>query len=247
MTAGPSDSAGELASWCGKGALKLGINLSREEKELFERYYKIIIKKNRQAGLTAIVSEKEAALKHFVDSLSCLLAAPFEENSFVADLGSGAGLPGIPLKIVRPEISLTLIDSSNKKVEFLNEVVQYLGLRKVKVLPGRAEEISHKPEYRGRFDYVVCRAVAALPVLIEYCLGLVKTGGLFIALKGPSSVEEEKKSERALSQLGGTIHEVKEFNLPFIGHRRRLITIKKVSQTPPAYPRRAGLPGKRPL
>jgi 16S rRNA (guanine527-N7)-methyltransferase len=247
MIAGPSESIGELGYWCTGGSLEMGINLSSKQKELFERYYQIILRRNEQANLTAILSEKEVALKHFVDSLSCLLVAPVEGNSLVVDVGSGAGLPGIPLKIVRPEISLTLIESSAKKAEFLKEAVLLLGLPDVKVVLGRVEEISHRQDYRELFDYAVCRAVAPLPVVIEYCLGLVRAGGWMIALKGPAAVAEEKECNRALSLLGGALREVRQMTLPYLEHRRRLIVIEKIQKTPSEYPRRVGVPAKRPL
>lgn len=247
MIAGPSESIGELIYWCTNGSLELGINLSYEQKELFKRYYQIILKSNEQAKLTTILSEKEVALKHFVDSLTCLLVAPVEKDSLVVDVGSGAGLPGIPLKIVKPEISLTLVDSSVKKTEFLKEAVLYLGLPEVKVVLGRAEEMSHRQEYRELFDYAVCRAIAPLPVIIEYCLGLVRIGGWMIALKGPAAVTEEKDCSRALSLMGGALREVRQLTLPYLQHRRRLIVIEKVRKTPLKYPRRVGVPVKRPL
>lgn len=244
---GPVESFPKLAYWCQRGAAELGIELNEKQGRLFVAYYQLLLKRSQEINLTTILEEKDVALKHFVDSLTCLLAVPLEDCAQVIDVGTGAGLPGIPVKIVRPQIELTLIDSVGKKIEFIQEVVAGLGLTGAKAVPGRAEDLAHRAEYREQFDYVLSRALAPLPVLCEYCLGFAKIGGLVIALKGPAAAAEEKEATTALSLLGGMIREVKQFALPYLGHRRRLVVIEKIRPTPNRYPRRAGVPARRPL
>lgn len=237
----------DFQNWCQKGAASLGIDLDEEQVRLFEEYYRLILKRSRVVNLTAILEEKEAALKHFIDSLTCLLVTPLEGSRQVIDVGAGAGLPGIPLKIARPQLRLTLLDSSRRKVAFIKEAVDTLGLKEVRIVHGRAEDAAHWIDFREQFDYALSRALAPLPVLIEYCLGFVKIGGFLIALKGPAAAAEEKKGQKALSLLGGVIREVKQIKLPYLGHQRRLIVIEKLKKTPAEYPRRAGMPSQHPL
>ncbi|MEW5898397.1 MAG: 16S rRNA (guanine(527)-N(7))-methyltransferase RsmG [Bacillota bacterium] len=246
-SAGPSAPAGGVGDWCKKGAAELGIEITPEQRRLLEKYYRLILKKNSEFNLTAILEEKEFALKHIVDSLTCLPAVPLNGARRVVDVGAGAGLPGIPVKIARPEIRLTLVESSLKKAGFLEDAIRELGLTETKVLRGRAEELAHRADLREQFDCALSRALAPLPVLLEYCLGFVRPGGFLVALKGPAAVREEAKSARALFLLGGAIRETKEIVLPFLGHRRRLIVVEKTAPTPPKYPRRTGIPAKRPL
>ena len=243
----PGAPAGGVREWCRKGAAELGIALTPEQERLFDKYYQLVRKKNSGFNLTAILEEKEFALKHCVDSLSCLLAASFNGTPRVIDVGAGAGMPGIPVKITRSGIRLTLVESSLKKTAFLEEAVRELGLAETKVLRGRAEELAHQADLREQFDYVLSRALAPLPVLLEYCLGFVRPGGLLVALKGPAAVQEEADSAKALFLLGGVIREIKEIALPFLGDRRRLVIVVKTAATPPKYPRRTGIPAKRPL
>ncbi len=242
--AGPGE---DVKYWCREGAARLGIELDAEQCRLFQEYYQLILRKSGKVNLTAILEAKEAALKHFVDSLTCLLVAPLEGSPQVVDVGSGAGLPGIPVKIARPRIILTLVDSSLKKVAFLKEAITGLKLEQTSALHGRAEDLAHRPDLRARFDYALCRALAPLPVLLEYCLGFLRTGGFLIAFKGPAAAAEEEKSVNALSLLGGVIREVRFVALPYLGHRRRLIVVEKIKETPPKYPRRPGIPSRRPL
>ncbi len=246
-SAGTSAPAGGVGDWCKKGAAELGIEITPEQERLLEKYYQLVRKKNSAFNLTAILEEKEFALKHIVDSLTCLLAGPLNGARRVVDVGAGAGLPGIPVKIARPEIGLTLVESSLKKAAFLEDTIRELGLTETKVLRGRAEELAHRAELSEQFDCALSRALAPLPVLLEYCLGFVRPGGFLVALKGPAAVREEAESARALFLLGGVIRETKEIVLPFLGHRRRLIVVEKTAPTPPEYPRRAGIPAKRPL
>jgi 16S rRNA (guanine527-N7)-methyltransferase len=247
MTAQPSDHHGELEYWCSKGAEELGIILNSEQKELFNNYFKLIVEGNKKINLTRILTEKEAALKHFVDSLACLLVVPLEGSPQVADVGSGAGLPGIPLKIARSGIFLSMIESSKKKTDFLNDTVSRLGLSNTVTIYGRAEEVSHRKEYREQFDCAFCRAVGPLTVIAEYCLGLVRVGGHMVALKSRDAEVEAQECDQLLSLLGGSLKEIRRLVLPYLGHERTLIVIEKTHPTPLKYPRRSGMPKKRPI
>jgi 16S rRNA (guanine527-N7)-methyltransferase len=247
MAAQPSDHHSELVYWCFKGAEELGIILSSEQKELFNNYFKLIVEGNKKINLTRILTEKEAALKHFVDSLACLLVVPLEGSPQVVDVGSGAGLPGIPLKIAKPGISLTMIESSKKKADFLNDAVSRLRLSNTAAIYGRAEEISRREEYREQFDFAFCRAVGPLPVIAEYCLGLVRVGGRMVALKGRDAEVEAQGCDQMLSLLGGSLKEIRRLVLPYLGHERTLVVIEKTHPTPLKYPRRSGMPKKRPI
>lgn len=242
----PPESSG-FRFWCREGAARLGIELTGEQLDLFWDYYLFLAGKSKKISLTAIKGEKEAALLHFVDSLSCLLAVSLDGAGRVLDVGTGAGFPGLPVKIARPGIDLVLVDSSRKKTAFVAEVISLLGLEKARVVTGRAEELAQNREFRGQFAVVLSRAVAPLPVLAELCLGFLKTGGLFVAYKGPAGEAEAASSGNALQVMGGTLREVKRFDLPFYGYPRLLIVVEKVAPTPPQYPRRAGVPAKRPL
>jgi len=247
MTAQLSDHHVELEYWLSKGAEALGIALSSGQKELFNKYFKLIVEGNKKINLTRILSEKEAALKHFIDSLSCLLVVSLEGSPQVVDVGSGAGFPGIPLKIVKPGIFLSVIESSKKKADFLKETISCLGLSNAVTLYGRAEEISHNEEYREQFDCAFCRAVGPLPVIAEYCLGLVRVGGRMVALKGRDAEVEAQECDQLLSLLGGSLKEIRRLVLPYLWHERTLIVIEKTHPTPLKYPRRSGMPKKRPV
>jgi len=226
-----------------EGCAGLGLAPSAGQVRLMRLHAEAMLEQNERAGLTVITEPREMAIKHFVDSLTCL---PYvAKGGRIADIGTGAGFPGIPLKIMEPEISLTLVESSIKKAEFLKSLPAVLGLR-FDVVAARAEEFGRSRE-RQSFDIVIARAVAKMNVLAEYCLPLVKVGGLAIAMKGPASDEEMKTSQVAIATLGGAVEEVKEFGLPLDGGRRRLVLIRKTSETPPRYPRRPGSPAKKPL
>ena len=198
-------------------------------------------------NLTAITDPEEAVVKHFVDSLTLLKALEIKKNAKVIDVGTGAGFPGIPLKIMRPDIELTLLDSLNKRVKFLNEVIAKLGLKGITAIHGRAEDYAKQGEYREQFDFVVSRAVANLASLSEYCLPYVKAGGFFVPYKSGSIDEELAEAEKAVSVLGGKIKQVQRFTLPESDIERTLVVVEKVKATPKKYPRKAGLPAKEPI
>lgn len=225
---------------------ELGLTLSEEQLMQFMEYYEMLMEKNKVMNLTAITELKEVITKHFIDSLSLVkVLTPTKES--VIDLGTGAGFPGIPLKIAFPELDILLVDSLKKRLTFLDEVIQKLGLTKIKTLHGRAEDLGRDERYREKFDLCVSRAVAKLSVLSEYCLPFVKQEGLFISYKAGSIEEEVKETETAFRILGAKPAQVKEFMLPRTQIGRSLVLIKKTKRTPAAYPRSAGKPDKNPL
>ncbi|GBF32505.1 rRNA small subunit 7-methylguanosine methyltransferase GidB [Desulfocucumis palustris] len=236
----------ELEMYLENGARELGIEVDEKNLKLFNIYYNLLVEENKKYNLTSIVDQKHAAIKHFVDSLTCMLVYNFEEKN-VADVGSGAGFPGIPLKIMCPEMNIVLTDSVQKKVCFMDRVILELKLKKARVVQFRAEDMGRSGEYRESFDTVVSRAVAPLNVLLEYCIPLLKVGGSFLAMKGPAAGEEIKQSGAALKNTGAEIYELKTINLPVLGDLRNIIIIKKIGPTPGEYPRRAGIPSKKPL
>lgn len=216
-------------------AASLGIELNEEAVSRFDTLAECLIEKNKVMNLTAITEPDEVVIKHFVDSISMLSAVEVKENAKILDLGTGAGFPGIPLLIARPDIDLTMVDSTAKKLNYVAATVEKLGLE-AETLHARAEEAGKKPEYREQY-YIVCsRAVAALNVLCEYCLPFVKVGGVFVAMKSAKAEEEIALAKNAIKILGGQIIDKKTFTLSD-GGERNLIIIKKISQTPPKYPR----------
>lgn len=198
-------------------------------------------------NLTAIEEPTEVAYKHFVDSACLLRVVPDLQQKSMIDIGTGAGFPGVPLKIMEPALNLTLFDSLNKRITFLQELCKQLGLQGVQAVHGRAEEFGIKPEYRAQYDLATARAVARMPVLLEICLPFVKKGGIFIALKGPELENEIAESSNALKELGGKVVDVQQFTLADGAYTRNLAVIEKVKDTPKKYPRKAGTPQKKPL
>ncbi|NLD50879.1 MAG: 16S rRNA (guanine(527)-N(7))-methyltransferase RsmG [Clostridiaceae bacterium] len=235
----------ELKSLLMEGATYYDIDLNNGQLDKFFKYKKILKEWNEKINLTAIEEDKEIILKHFIDSMSI---AKYYKNSDskIIDVGTGAGFPGIVLKVVLPQLKVTLLDSLDKRVRFLNEVIQELDLEDIEAIHGRAEDKGMDSGYREKFDFACARAVANLPVLLEYCLPFVKVGGYFIAMKG-SSTDEVDNSKKALDLLGGIIEEVKEFELPFCNIKRSVIVVRKFRQTSTRYPRKAGKPSKDPL
>ena len=231
------------------GAKKLGLQLAPQQLELFQVYYQELIDWNRRLNLTAITDYEEVQVKHLLDSLTVVLALeqPLGKGVKLIDIGTGAGIPGIPLKIVLPDIELVLLDATKKKAVFLEHIVQRLNLEGVQVVVGRAEEIAHQPEYRQQFDLVLSRAVAGLPVLLELTLPFCAIGGRFIAQKKGDLKAEVSTAQRAISVMGGRLTDIKKIELTEFADERWLLAIDKVGETPPQYPRRPGIPAKRPL
>jgi 16S rRNA (guanine527-N7)-methyltransferase len=225
-----------------KGAEELGVNLDEAKISALFKYKEILLEWNNKFNLTAITDGQEFIIKHFIDSLSVV---PYlKDAKSLVDVGTGAGFPGIPLKIAMPSLDVTLLESQEKKVKFLKTVVGELGLAGIAAVHMRAEDAGRAPGYREKMDAAVARAVAPMPVLLEYCLPLVKTGGIFIAMKGG---REEIPFDRALEILGGRIEEEKKFILPCSPFKRNVVVIRKFRQTPTNYPRKPGKPSKQPL
>ncbi|SHN69628.1 16S rRNA (guanine(527)-N(7))-methyltransferase RsmG [Desulfitobacterium chlororespirans] len=223
---------------------RLNIELSADQLEKFSIYADRLVEWNEKVNLTSITELEEIILKHFVDSLTLVSLV---RGNKLADIGTGAGFPGIPLKILLPELEIYLVDSLAKRLDFLESVIKELKLAKVKTVHARAEDFARDSHYRETFDCVTSRAVARLPVLLEYAVPLLKKGGYFLAAKGSKAQEEAMESQKALTVLGAEIKEIKFFNLGAEAEHRAIILVEKTSPTPPAYPRKAGTPAKKPL
>ncbi len=229
---------------------KIGIQLDDEQMNQFLKYYDLLTEWNRFMNLTAITDYKEVIQKHFVDSLSIIKAIDIEylqEDKHLIDIGTGAGFPGIPIKIVFPKLKITLLDSLNKRIKFLNEVIGGLKLKDIEAIHGRAEDYARHEQYREQYDVCVSRAVANLSTLSEYSLPFVKTGGYFISYKAENIEEEIKNSKNAVTLLGGNIDKIVRFNLPDTDIKRAFIIIRKEKLTNKKYPRKSGIPSKEPL
>jgi len=232
------------------GAQRLGINLNNEQIRKFSRYLELLVQWNQKINLTSLKTTQEIIIKHFLDSISCIKVINKYVNTegiSVIDVGAGAGFPGMPIKIICPSIRLSLLEARKKKTIFLKKVTEEINFQKVKILNGRAETFGKGPDHRERYDIAISRAVAPLNVLSEYCLPLVRAGGLFIAQKGRSYKKETEKSFKTIQVLGGELIGVENVRIPFINQERRLLVIKKIKDTPSKYPRKEGLPQKRPL
>lgn len=215
------------------------ITLTENQCEQFQKYFELLVEWNEKMNLTAITDESGVALKHFADSLSLLNFVDIPQNSTLADVGTGAGFPGVVLKIARPDIKLTLIDSLNKRLVFLNEVCSQLGID-AELIHSRAEDGARDEKLRESFDFVASRAVARMNVLSEYCLPYVKVGGAFCAMKGAQANEEFKESLNAINTLGGKLENKYFFELPENGGERAIAVVRKVRNTPQKYPRQSG-------
>jgi 16S rRNA (guanine527-N7)-methyltransferase len=224
-----------------------GLVLAERQFDLFDKYFELLVEWNKRMNLTAITDAREVAVKHMIDSLSCYEEPYFPAGCTVADVGSGAGFPGIPLKIFRPDIKLTLLDSLQKRLTFLETAVHELSLSDVQMVHIRAEEAGRQKIFRQKFTVVVSRAVARLNVLCEFCLPLVAVGCCFIALKGAQYAGEAEEAGRAVAVLGGKVARIKKVHLPGMEDVRAVIYIDKQAETPAGYPRRTGLPEKKPL
>ena len=226
---------------------ELNIELTDLQKEQFDKYYELLVEWNKVMNLTGITEYDEVNEKHFVDSLALTKAVKIENMHKIIDIGTGAGFPGIPLKIAFPHLKVVLLDSLNKRVKFLNTVIEELGLENITALHGRAEDYAKQAEYREQFDLCVSRAVANLSTLSEYCIPYVRVGGLFVPYKSGNIDEELQNSKKAVTILGGKIAETVKFELPGTEIGRAFVKIKKVKSTGKKFPRKAGLPAKEPL
>lgn len=224
-----------------------GLSLTERQHLLFEDYRALITEWNDRIDITAITEDKEIDEKHFIDSLLIFRGLRIPLNAKVADIGTGGGFPGVPMKIYDNSIELTLIDSLNKRITFLDEVIKELGLTKTTAIHARAEEIFNDENHREKYDYAVSRAVANFPTLLEYCLPAVKVGGYFLAMKGPDSKGEIDSARPALDALGGKIVNIDEFTFSEVNYGRTIITVRKERETPRKYPRGQGKPRKDPL
>ena len=238
----------ELNEFCKeieKKSSKIDINLDNEICNKLYNYMNLLLEWNEKINLTAITDEKEIILKHFIDS--------FTINKFInsgdkmLDIGTGAGFPGLPIKIIRPEVDVFLMDSLNKRINFLNEVIELLQLKNIEAFHSRAEEMAKNNKFREKFDVVTSRAVAKLNILLEYMLPYTKVNGKCLCMKGPNIEKEIKEAEKALKILGGEIEKIEKIILPDSNIERKIIIIRKKSATPLKYPRKAGMPTKEPL
>ena len=226
---------------------KLNIELNETQREQFHRYYEVLVEWNKVMNLTGITEYDEVNEKHFVDSLAVAKVIDLKKIDTVLDIGTGAGFPGLPLKIAYPHLNVVLMDSLQKRINFLNTVVDELGLKNVENLHGRAEDYAKKVEYREQFDLCVSRAVANLSTLSEYCIPFTKVGGVFVSYKSGEIDQEVKDSGNAIKLLGGELEEIVKFQLPDTDINRSFVKIKKVAATKNKYPRKAGMPSKEPL
>lgn len=228
-----------------ENAKKINIEFNDKQLEQFFEYMNLLIEWNEKINLTAITEPKEIIIKHFIDSLT--INKYIEKNNKIVDVGTGAGFPGIPIKIYKPEVEVTLVDSLNKRINFLNEVISKLGLEKIDTIHSRVEEFARNKKYREKFDISTSRAVANLSTLSEYLIPLVKENGKIICMKASEAEEEIEQAKKAINVLGGTIKNVETFDLPQSDIGRTIITIEKIKKTPAKYPRKAGTPSKEPI
>lgn len=224
-----------------------GIPLTDTQLEQFDRYQELLLEWNQKMNLTALTEPKDVAVKHMIDSLSVYDEEWFKAGMSVIDVGTGAGFPGIPLKIFCPSLKVTLLDSLNKRVKFLETVVSELGLKDIACVHARAEEAARQKPFREKFDVAVSRAVARLPILAEYDLPFVRVGGFFAAMKGAKYMEEAEEAVKAVQLLGGSEPVLREVKLPELEDKRGIVYIRKEKKTPSVYPRKAGTPERSPL
>lgn len=224
---------------------QIGIELKEEQLEKFYLYMNILLEWNEKINLTAITNEEEIILKHFVDSLT--INKYIEEGKSIIDVGTGAGFPGIPIKILREDLKVTLLDSLNKRINFLNEVIEKLDLKNIECIHGRAEEFGKNKNYREKYDFATSRAVANMSTLSEYLIPFVKIGGKVLAMKGDKAEEELGEAKKAIKLLGGKVENIDNFYLPNSDIKRNIIIIKKIEKTERKFPRKPGTPAKEPI
>lgn len=230
-----------------QGIKELGLEITDKQVEQFFKYYEMIIETNKVMNLTSIVDLDEVIIKHFIDSLLSVKTIEINKIKTMIDVGTGAGFPGIPLKIMFPDLEVTLLDSLNKRLKFLDSVINELRLDKISTIHGRAEDIGRDENYREKYDLCVSRAVANLSTLSEYCVPFIRKGGTFISYKSEFSEEEKREAAKAISILGGKIEKSEIVKLPFTNINRSFIIIDKNKITPAKYPRKAGVPSKKPI
>lgn len=221
------------------------IEIDNIKNNKFVQYMNLLLEWNQNINLTTITKEDDIELKHFADSLT--ITKYIEDNKKIIDIGTGAGFPGIPLKIYNESLNITLLDSLNKRISFLNNVIEQLELKKIEAVHGRAEDLARKKEYREKYDIAVSRAVANLSTLLEYAMPFIKVNGIFICMKGPNIEAELSNAKNALSKLGGKIDKIDSFKLYNTDNLRNIIIIRKIKNTDIKYPRKAGIPTKQPL
>ncbi|SFE63498.1 16S rRNA (guanine(527)-N(7))-methyltransferase RsmG [Alteribacillus iranensis] len=226
---------------------KEGITLTEDQMNQFDRYYQLLIEWNNKMNLTSITEEDEVYEKHFYDSLTASFAYSFHDAARVVDIGAGAGFPSLPINICFPHLHIVIIDSLKKRIAFLEELVRELQLKNVTLLHGRAEDYGRDRNHRDSYDVAIARAVARMPVLTELCTPFVKTGGVFLAMKGASGIEEQKEANKAIQALQCKWEEPYASKLPNENSKRYILTVKKMKATPKAYPRKAGTPAKKPI
>lgn len=229
------------------GLKELNIEVSAEQVSKLEMFKDLMLAWNEKINLTTITESDEVYIKHFLDSATCLATGYIKDGSNIIDVGTGAGFPGVPIKILNEKVKITLLDSLNKRIKYLEDVVDKAGLKDVTLLHSRAEDAGANKIYREKYDISLSRAVAAMNVLCEYCLPFIKIGGYFICQKGPSYKEELDNAMKAIEVLGGRLKEVKGFKLPFSDITHYIIIIEKVKTTPTKYPRKAGKPSAEPI
>ncbi|WP_134702317.1 16S rRNA (guanine(527)-N(7))-methyltransferase RsmG [Ammoniphilus sp. YIM 78166] len=224
-----------------------GVTLSEQQRTQYEEYYSLLVEWNEKINLTAITEKNEVYEKHFYDSISASFFFDFTKVETLIDIGAGAGFPSLPIKIIYPHLKVTILDSLNKRISFLEHLSKQLKLEHVSCIHGRAEEFGVDPKYRDRFDVVTARAVARLNVLAEYCMPFAKVGGNFVVLKGAEASNELDEAKKAIKTLGGKTEKLETFFLPIEQAERSIILINKLAATPKGYPRKAGTPSKKPI
>lgn len=230
-----------------RASLDAGMDFSEEKYHMFMEYMKLLKEWNEKINLTAITEDEDIVKKHFIDSIKVFKIEAFKKCNNLIDVGTGAGFPGIPISIMRPEVNITLLDSLNKRVNFLDTVIKSLQLKNIKAIHGRAEELARNKEHREKYDVVTSRAVANMAVLSEFCIPFTKVGGYFIPLKGPAIDEELAMGKGAIEKLGGKLQEVIKVNIEDSDMEHNLVVVKKVKGTAMVYPRKAGSITKKPL